>query len=261
VKKVLVVYAQPEAASLTRQLVGVTSAALRSQGHQVIHSDLYGMQWKAVHDADDFPARKDPDRLAFISESHHAFSKGLQTDDVAAEQAKLSAADAVIFHFPLWWFGVPAILKGWIDRVYAYGFGYGFMNEGNRHRYGDGALKGKRALVSVLVGGPEQDYGPRGINGPIDQLLFPLTHGALFYPGMDVLETHAVYGTTRLSESSQVEAIKASWRARVEGLFEEPPILFRRQNGGDYLDGHTLRSGISPGREGLGVHVRDAGSD
>jgi NAD(P)H dehydrogenase (quinone) len=256
-KKVLIVHAHPEPTSLTRQLVQVTVETLQGQGREVLQSDLYGMGWKAVFDATDFPSRANPERLSFIAESAHAYSTGQQTEDVATEQAKLKSVDAVILQFPLWWFGPPAILKGWIERVYAFGFSYGFKDGSNQHRYGEGALKGKRALVSVLTGGPAADYGPRGINGPIDQLLFPLTHGALFYPGMEVLPTHAVYGAAHISTAAEVETVKAAWRARVERLFDEAPILFRPQNGGDYMDRHTLRDDAAPGRSGLMAHVAD----
>lgn len=67
--KVLIVYAHPEPTSLTRQLVDVTAETLSAAGHTVIHSDLYGMKWKAVYDADDFPLRDNPERLSFIEES------------------------------------------------------------------------------------------------------------------------------------------------------------------------------------------------
>lgn len=254
-KRVLVVYAHPEPTSLTRQLVQVTVETLEGQGHEVMQSDLYGMHWKAVFDAEDFPSRANRERLSFIVESANAYATGQQTVDVAAEQAKLKAADAVILQFPLWWFGVPAILKGWIERVYAFGFGYGYNGEGNRYRYGEGALKGKRALVSVLAGGPEVDYGPRGINGPMEQLLFPLTHGALFYPGMDVLPIHAVYGAAFFTTAEEVEVAKASWRNRVGRLFEDTPIPFRPQNGGDYPDRHTLADDVASGQSGLMVHI------
>jgi NAD(P)H dehydrogenase (quinone) len=256
-RKILVIYAHPEPTSLTCQLVHVTVQTLEKRGHTVIHSDLYGMRWKAVFDEYDFPSRIDKQRLSFIAESANAYSTGRQTADVAEEQAKLRSADAVILQFPLWWFGVPAILKGWIERVYAYGFGYGYRNEGNRYRYGEGALKGKRALVSVLVGGPEADYGSRGINGPIDQLLFPLTHGALFYSGLEVLPTHTVYGTARISSSEDVEAIKGDWRNRVLRLFEDVPIPFRQQNGGDYPDQHALGDHVAQGLSGLLAHVNE----
>jgi NAD(P)H dehydrogenase (quinone) len=230
-KTVLIVYAHPEPTSVTRQLVEVTAETLASQGHEVLHSDLYGMRWKAVYDEHDFPGRANPERLSFVMESFNAYSTGKQTEDVAAEQEKLLRADAVVLQFPLWWFGVPAILKGWIERVYAFGFGYGYKDGTNNYRYGEGALTGKRALVSVCTGGPEADYGPRGINGPIDQLLFPLTHGALFYPGMDVLPTHTVYGAAHFNTADQIEAAKAAWRSRVERLFEDAPVPFRLQNG------------------------------
>ncbi|AKJ30866.1 NAD(P)H-dependent oxidoreductase [Caldimonas brevitalea] len=253
-KNILIVHAQPEPTSLNRQLVDVAEQALCEQGHVVLQSDLYAMGWKAVFDAHDFPVRADPERLCFIRESGHAYQHGLQTMDVAAEQEKLLAADAVILQFPLWWFGMPAILKGWVDRVFAYGLAYGYQGAGNRYRYGDGGFKGKRALLSVTVGGPAEDYSPRGINGPLEQLLFPITHGTLFYPGMHVLPTHAVFGAGRLDAQGVAQA-KAVWRARLERLFEDRPIPFRSQNGGDYPDGHLLADGVAVGQSGLSAHV------
>jgi NAD(P)H dehydrogenase (quinone) len=255
-KTVLIVHAHPEPTSLTRQLIEVSTQTLRGQGHEVVHSDLYGMRWKAVFDEDDFPTRANPERLSFVAESGHAYANGLQTADVATEQRKLAAADAVILQFPLWWFGMPAILKGWVDRVFAYGLAYGYQGAGNRYRYGEGGFQGKRALLSVAVGGPEKDYSPRGINGPLEQLLFPITHGTLFFPGMDVLPTHAVYDTGRI-DADGVAAAKTAWRARLERLFEDAPIPFRPQNGGDYPDNHTLADQVAVGRSGLTAHVAD----
>jgi len=55
----------------------------------------------------------------------HAFESGTQSADIAAEQAKLLWTDAVILQFPMWWFSMPAILSGWVEWVYAYGFAYG----------------------------------------------------------------------------------------------------------------------------------------
>lgn len=254
-KNILVIYAHPEPASLTRQLVEVTVETLSQRGNVVVRSDLYGMRWKAVLDADDFPNRVNPDRLSFIEESAHAYATHQQPDDVVVEQSKLLAADAVIMQFPMWWFGAPAILKGWIERVYAFGFGYGFKDGTNKYRYGEGALKGKRALVNVLTGGSAEDYGPRGINGSIEELLFPLTHGALFYPGMDVLPTHAVYSAGHVHTPEQFKAIKTAWQKRLEGLFDDEPIAFRPQNGGDYADRHTLRNDVAQGQSGLTVHI------
>jgi NAD(P)H dehydrogenase (quinone) len=252
-KTVLIVFAHPEPTSLTRQLVDTASDTLQAQGHTVLLSDLYGMGWKAVYDAADFPSRLDPEKLDFGVESGHAFRGGLQPADVVAEQEKILAADAVILQFPLWWFGMPAIMKGWIDRVWARGLAYGYKGAGNQYRYGEGGFAGRRALVSVTTGGPEADYSPRGINGPLDQLLFPLMHGTLFYPGMNVLPLHAVYGS-RSATAETIAAIKRTWRTRLNGLFEETPIAFRAQNGGGYPDHHTLADHIAPGQTGILAH-------
>ena len=251
---ILTVYAHPEPQSLTRQLVAVARHTLEGQGHEVVSSDLYGMRWKAVFDEQDFPTRRNPQRLSFEAESGHSYVTGLQVSDIELEQSKLAAADAVILHFPLWWFGMPAILKGWVDRVFACGLAYGFKGAGNRYRYGDGAFKGKRALLCVTVGGPEEDYSARGINGPLDQLLFPITHGTLFFPGMDVLPTFAVYGTGRITAAG-VSAAKAAWQLRLKGLFQDAPIPYRPQNGGDYPDGHVLAADVAVGQSGLPAHA------
>ena len=253
-KKILIVHAHPERSSLTRQLVDVSVETLLRQGHEVLQSDLYAMQWKAVFDAHDFPSRANPDRLSFIEESGHSYGKGLQVSDIALEQQKVLASDAVIFQFPLWWYGMPAIMKGWLDRVWAFGLAYGYKNAGNAYRYGDGAFKGKRAVLSVAAGGPAVDYSPRGINGPLDQLLVPITHGSLYFPGFDVLPTYAAYGTGRMSRE-EVDTAKAAWRSRVEGLFEDAPIPFRPQNGGDYPDGHVLAQDVAIGQSGLLAHI------
>lgn len=253
-KTILIVHAQPEPTSLTRHLVNVSRQSLHAQGHVVLESDLYAMRWKAVFDADDFPQRADPERLSFGAESGHAYATGQQTPDVAAEQRKVLAADAVIFQFPLWWFGMPAIMKGWIDRVWAAGLAHNYKGAGNAHRYGAGAFEGKRALLAVSTGGPETDYGPRGINGPIEELLFPITHGSLFFPGFEVLPTFAVYGAGRIGADEAARA-EAAWRLRLQGLFTDAPIPFRPQNGGDYTRHNELKPEIAPGRSGLAAHV------
>ena len=222
-----------------------------------MQSDLYGMGWKAVFDGQDFPRRANHERLSFIAESGHAFANGCQTSDVEAEQRKIQEADAVILLFPLWWYAMPAIMKGWIDRVWAFGLAYGYKGAGNAYRYGEGGFAGKRALLAVAVGGPAVDYSPRGINGPLDQLLFPITHGTLFFPGMRVLPTFAVYGAAAIDAQGMAEAA-ADWGARVARLFEDEPIAFRPQNGGDYPDRHVLAEDVAPNQTGLMAHIADA---
>lgn len=253
-KKILIVFAHPEQTSLTRTMVNTSIEVLEKMGHEVITSDLYAMKWKAVFDEEDFPVRVNSERLSFIHESGNAYATQNQTPDVLKEQEKLLSADAVILQFPLWWYSMPAILKGWIERVYAFGFAYGYKNGTNEFRFGEGILSGKRAIVSVYTGGPDSDYSPRGINGPIEQLLFPLTHGALFYPGMEVLPTHVIHSAAFMTPE-EVEKAKLIWSSRLHNLFTDTPIPFRSQNGGDYPDRHILRDDIDPEKTGINAHI------
>lgn len=258
---VLIVHAHPEPRSLNGALKDFAVETLGGLGHAVRVSDLYAMRWNPVAGAHDFLAPSEPGRLRYAVESRNAFHGGTQAPEVAAEQEKLLWADAVILQFPLWWFSMPAILKGWFERVYAYGFAYGVgRHEGERwgDRYGEGTLAGRRALVSITAGGREPHYSPRGVNGALDDLLFPIQHGTLFYPGMAVLEPFVVYQADRLAPEDW-PAIADRYRARLAGLFDEAPIPYRRQNGGHYDTRQVLKDGLGEGAGGTRVHLLQPG--
>lgn len=256
--KILVVSAHPDPASLTNALCGVAVNQLEADRHEVRVTDLYAAGWKSAVDRFDFPSLPEAARLRVPAASSAAFATGTLTDDVITEQAKLLWADALILVFPLWWFSMPAILKGWVDRVYAYGFAYGVGEHSETRwgdRYGEGTLAGKRAMLVVTAGGWESHYGPRGINGPIDDLLFPIQHGVLFYPGYDVLPPFIVYRADGLSERA-FAATAESLRARMRTLFSTPPIPYRRQNGGDYaIPSMELRPDLTPDLSGFAAHL------
>ncbi len=155
-------------------------SVLTEQGHEVKVSDLYAMKFNAVADRDDFIERFDPDFFKYQAEQSYAHEKRGFSPDIAAEQEKLLWADFVIFQFPLWWFSIPAILKGWVDRVFAMGFAYG----GGKW-YDNGPLKGRKAMLALTTGGPSAIYESTGINGDINQLLLHVQHGMLYFVGMD----------------------------------------------------------------------------
>lgn len=112
-----IVYAHPEPRSLNGSLKDAAVRALEAAGHEVRVADLYAMRFKAVADADDFPVRDAGARLVYHRESEQAYQAGQLRPDVAGEIANLKWAEVVVFQFPMWWFGPPAILKGWFDRV------------------------------------------------------------------------------------------------------------------------------------------------
>jgi NAD(P)H dehydrogenase (quinone) len=260
--KILFVFAHPEPRSLNGALRDVAIEELKAQGHQVRMSDLYADGWKSQVDRADFPLLTPEARLIPVVASKEAFEARALTKDVSVEIENLLWADVLILQFPLWWFSMPAILKGWVDRVFAYGFAYGVGEHSDKRwgdRYGEGTLAGKRAMLIVTAGGWEEHYAARGVNGPIDDLLFPINHGILHYPGYDVLPPFVVYRVDRLDEAG-LAPIAGRLRERMRTLATTPPIPFRKQNGGDYLiPSMQLRPKMAHlGATGFALHVRGA---
>ncbi len=260
--KVLFVFAHPEPKSLNGALRDVAVAELRAQGHEVRVSDLYAEGWKSAVDRADFPTWPTDERFVPGLASKQAFEGEAFTADVKAEIEKLLWADMLILQFPLWWYSMPAILKGWVDRVYAYGFAYGVGEHSDKRwgdRFGEGTLAGKRAMLIVTTGGWEEHYSARGVNGPIDDLLFPINHGILYYPGYDVLPPFLVYKVDRFSEA-EFEAPAARLRERMRTIATTAPIPYRQQNGGDYfIPSMELRPGLEDAAaSGFSLHVRGA---
>lgn len=122
---IFIVYAHPEPRSLNGSLKNVAVDFLKSSGDQVRISDLYAMNWKAAANGQDFTHYNSDQRLFYMQASTQGFHESTQTENIEAEQEKLLWADAVISQFPFWWFHIPAILKEWVDRVFAGGFAYG----------------------------------------------------------------------------------------------------------------------------------------
>jgi NAD(P)H dehydrogenase (quinone) len=113
--KILLVFAHPEPQSLNAALRDVAIEELTRQSHEVKNSDLYAMNWQSEVDWRDFRSLAPDARLKVATASGDAFHGGGLTEDVEAEQQKMLRADVLILQFPLWWFSMPAILKGgWI---------------------------------------------------------------------------------------------------------------------------------------------------
>lgn len=86
----------------------------------------------------------------------------------------------------------------------------GWCEHNARHwgdRYGEGVMVGKKAMLLVTVGVWEDYYAARGIKGPMEDILFPINHGVLFYPGFTVLEPFVEYRAdrTRKEEFREME--------------------------------------------------------
>jgi len=219
--KVFIVYAHPEPKSFNGALKDLAVSELTRLGHEVKVSDLYAMRFNPVAGRHDFTAPENPDCLSYMAEQRHAAKTGTFAPDIRAEQEKLLWADFVIFQFPLWWFSLPAILKGWFDRVMASGFAYG-RDVG---KYETGGLKGRKAMLSVTTGAAEGAYTRHGIDGDIhEQILFSVNHGILFFTGLQPVQPFIAYRVAHDEERRR--KYLEEFRNRLHRLDELPLIPY-----------------------------------
>ena len=212
---IFIVYAHPEPKSFNKALFHAAIDTFRSNGHQVEYSDLYEMQFDPVSDRSNFTTTLNPNYFKQQLEETHATANNGFSPNLATEQEKLERCDIMIWQFPLWWFTVPGILKGWVDRVFAMGRVYG-----QGRTYKTGVNKGKRALMSLTTGGIEDHYIEGGNNGDIYGILRPIHRGMLEFTGFSVLAPHIIYGPARMSPENR-EAELQRWKDRLPGLADE----------------------------------------
>lgn len=251
--RILIVAAPPRPESLTARLVMAARDELERQ-HDVTVLDLAAIGWDPVvrpadHGLDAFDA-------PLGETAARALASGSLDATIVEHQRLLREADLLVLMFPLWWFGMPAILKGWVDRVFTQGFAFGLKDaEGRPRKYGDGGLVGTRALIVVSAGDRASAFEPRGVNGGIDDLLFPITHGLFWYTGMTPLEPITLLGAdTPLWQGD--DAAEASVRDALADLELRPAIAYRRMLD-DYDGERRLHEHVAPTSSGLACH-RDA---
>ena len=234
---VLIVYAHPEPTSFNTAMRDAAASTLRKEGHGVVVSDLYAMGFHAVLGAEDFRGeRLDSAVLNVAAEQTNAHATGSFAADIAAEQAKVAAADLLILQFPVWWFGMPAIMKGWADRVFARGFAYAAGR-----KYDTGLFRGKLAMVAATTGTSADTYAPDGIDGDIHIVLWPIHNGLLRYTGFDVLPPHVVYMPGRIGAEGREAGLEA-YRQRLRTLDATPRLFFHPKD--DYGPNERLKPGV-----------------
>jgi NAD(P)H dehydrogenase (quinone) len=219
--RVFIVHAHHEPRSFNGSLTREASAVLDAAGHSVLVSDLYAMGFNPVSDRSNFITAKDPNYLHQQTEEIHASENDGFSPDIKVEMDKLSWCDVLILQFPLWWFGLPAILKGWVDRVFAMRWAYG----GGRY-YDRGPFAGKRAMCSVTTGSAAPAYSEAGMNGSIASILFPINHGILYFTGFTVIEPFVVHAPRRLNPQER-DAQMQRYRHRILTLETSPVLRYR----------------------------------
>ncbi|MGL4229256.1 MAG: NAD(P)H-dependent oxidoreductase, partial [Tannerellaceae bacterium] len=140
--KHLIVYAHPNPKSFCRAIVDKILDILEMNGDEVAVSNLYEIDFNPVLGHRDF----------------EAIAQGTTLQDVEDEQRLVEWADQITFIYPIWWAGMPAILKGYIDRVFTYDFAYRMTEHG-----AEGLLTGKNVIIINTMGTPNEVYEKSGM--------------------------------------------------------------------------------------------------
>ncbi len=129
--KTLVIYAHPDHESHAKHTLELVESKLKSRKENYEVLDLYHMKFDPILSKEDLYDSK---------------TKG-PAKDVAKMQGKITNSNHLIVIYPIWWNGMPAILKGFIDRVFSGGYAFKYVNG-----IPQGLLKGKKATVFVSTG-------------------------------------------------------------------------------------------------------------
>ncbi|ASR48028.1 NAD(P)H-dependent oxidoreductase [Paenibacillus kribbensis] len=140
--KHLIVYAHSNAESLNHAILETVVNALKEKGDEVVVRDLYALDFQPVLKPEDTAAMR----------------AGQTPADIKVEQEYITQSDMITFISPIWWTGLPAILKGYVDRVFAYGFAYTSGPEGI-HKL----LTGKKGFIVNTHGTPNEIYDKIGM--------------------------------------------------------------------------------------------------
>jgi len=154
-------------------------------------------------------------------EQRHATNLDLAfSPDILGEIQKLRKAEIVIFVAPLWWMSVPAILKGWFDRVLAMGVAY----DGGKI-YEQGLMRGKQAMLVLAAGHPAEFFSAEGKHkASPQQLLHPINHGTLALCGFDVHEPYVALNVMGLNDNGKAQVL-ADLQFRLDNLVNSPQWL------------------------------------
>jgi NAD(P)H dehydrogenase (quinone) len=153
--KYLIIYAHPNPKSFNHAILETISGELKKRKKDFKVRDLYKIGFNPVLSTKDLSA----------------IEQGAVPKDIKKEQNYISKADTLIFIFPIWWSSMPAMLKGYIDRVFSLKFAYDITEDGVI-----GLLKGKKAFLISTTGASKEDNEKMGafkmMNMSMDMAIF-----------------------------------------------------------------------------------------
>ncbi|MDN5843222.1 MAG: NAD(P)H-dependent oxidoreductase [Alcaligenaceae bacterium] len=202
-KRAHIVYAHPEPQSFVAAMRDITRETLENQGWQTSVTDLYAGDFSPLASAADFGTRSRADYLVYSLEQRHAWNAETIDPQIAAEVEAVRNSDMLVLVFPVFWFSMPALLKGWVDRVFLSGVFYG-----GKRVYDRGGMCGKHAMVVSSLGGREHMFGPGAIHGDLQGMLRHVLQGTLGYVGFTVYEPFFAYHVPYIDDSERAHTLE-----------------------------------------------------
>ena len=229
--KAHIVLAHPEHKSFNGHLAETSRSILSSAGWKTTFSDLYTMNFDPCEAPGHYMSRSDPDQFHAQTEQRFNADNGTTPEDVAQEMGRLLACDLLVVHFPLWWFGMPAILKGWIDRVFVYGRMYR-----SAMRYDAGICAGKKMLACVTTGASADACSFDGREGDTRLHLWPLLF-PFRYVGFEVLLPEILHGIGGVAfveghekGTSAIDRYTQHWEDQLGQISKRPAVRYNRDD-------------------------------
>ena len=220
--KIFIVYWHAEERSFNHAMLETAVTTLHECGHAVKVSDLKKMNFDPVVSRKSFTSVKNSQVFNPVQEAIFAAENNSFADFITTEITKIFWCDLLIFLFPLWWFGLPAMLKGYVEQVFAPGK---FFD--STHCYENGYLKGRKAMLSLTTGATADAYIKNGFNGDINVILRPIQRGILEYCGFGVLRPQIVYAPVHIMQEQRENELK-KYAERLKNISGESPIYTGR---------------------------------
>jgi NAD(P)H dehydrogenase (quinone) len=219
---VLIISAHDDTKSFVAALHNTALGVFDRTTNSVMVSDLYAQGFNPVASNIDFKTNSNTHANYMFEQQRTVNTGGGFSPDIKAEMDKIKKADLIVIHFPLWWGGPPAILKGWFDRVLAMGFAWNSNN-----RYSKGLLRGKKVLLTVSVGDPDSYYSSEGMHkATVAQHLYGLTHSTLAFCGLDVMKPFIISNVTASSQDELENRIE-SYRTMLQKIDSNDSYIYK----------------------------------
>lgn len=238
---VLIVTAHPEPDSFNAHLAARAAGVFEKQGVHVRSVNLYSENFDPREGESFYTDRLETQKFDAMREQRHHWDRQTLASEVNRHVELIKTSDLLLLHFPFWWFGMPAILKGWMDRVFVYG---GIYNSRQRHE--DGVMQGKKALLTVTAGASANACAYNGRDGDMRLMLWPALH-SLHYIGYSVLEPFLIYGVRggldgleKVQQQQILDQKVTDFEQRLTDIASWPVIPFNKKD--DFSADLTLKA-------------------